>query len=171
MNIVVWGKSRGPLHTERDTVSQRTFLSVLLSKGWYRANLKHQIIAASSFFFQETGTGQLKDQLISTFVCFSTTETFARHSFGDHTCIFLLWVSYISDLSLLLNPGLSFPWPTPRVAWFLVFLRSAPFSLCPESKILNCYLFFRTPTYLRAILSLGIPSHNSCGISSMFCWP
>ena len=74
--------------------------------------------------------------------------------------------SYISGLSLLLNPG-----PVLRASWYLVTLLLAP-SFSPRLKIFCHYIVFQMPTpFLWSHFLLAGHPCNSHGISTMFCLP
>ena len=113
-------------------------------------NSKHLIISASKFF---SNTESSQD-----------TPTFV----WDHTHLRFLRASYISDLSLPLNPEPTGTRPAPRATWRLAILLSV-LLLSPRSQIFSRYIIFWTPTHLEVILPSGNHPRTSRGVSAVFC--
>ena len=127
-------ESQEPLiYMEQDMEYPVTLRSIFMKLTLGQLQLQHIIIAASSgVTFERLVQVISKHLIISACICFSTTSLSQGSSafFWDHVRFRLFWVSYISHLSIPVNPAPYVTKPVLRVTWRLLF-SSGSHLLCP----------------------------------------
>ena len=149
---------------------------VLLLWAWYRANSKHHL---SFYMFFNYGAFSknlfflLGSYPLSTLASLLLHISFTFMSLFLHTS--LHYLEAFNHLNFLILSSLVQPRPLsiPKAVWHLValllapsFLLRSPFGL----KIFSAYIIFLMHTQFSwSHILLACHSHNSCGISFMFC--